>query len=163
MDCAQHNLEFTVESTPEAALQARAALASLLEVLAGETYADLRLIVNELVTNCVQHGPAEPISVSIELLPEGGVCGWVRDGGTGGVEISEGQEPGTGLGLLIVGTLAAGWGTRPGSSDVWFEIAAPEVWAPSALQRHYLQDGDVAEPAAPSGARPRARSREESS
>ncbi len=60
MDRAQHKLEFTVESTPEAALQAREALASLLEVLAGETYADLRLVVNELVTNSVEHGPAGP-------------------------------------------------------------------------------------------------------
>jgi anti-sigma regulatory factor (Ser/Thr protein kinase) len=126
MDRAQHKLEFTVESTPKASLQARAALASLLEVLAGETYADLRLVVNELVTNSVEHGPPGPISVSIELLPEGGVCGRVRDGGAGGVEISEGQEPGTGLGLLIVDTLAAAWGASPGSSDVWFEIAAPD-------------------------------------
>jgi len=163
MDRAQHNLEFTVESTPEAALQARTALASLLEVLAGETYADLRLVVNELVANSVEHGPAGPISVSIELLAEGGVRGWVRDGGTNGVEISEGQEPGTGLGLLIVDTLATGWGTRPGSSDVWFEIGAPEAWTPSALQRHYLHDQDLAEPAPPSGVRPRVRSREESS
>ena len=149
MQPTQDKLEFTVESTPEAALQARMALASLLEVLAGETYADLRLVVNELVANSVEHGPAGPISVSIELLTEGGVRGYVRDGGTGGVEISEGQEPGTGLGLLIVDTLAAGWGTRPGSSDVWFEIAPPEVWAPSALQRHYLQDEDLTEPAPP--------------
>ena len=140
MDRAQHNLEFTLESTPEAALQARTELASLLEVLAGETYADLRLVVNELVANSVEHGPAGPISVSIELLAAGGVCGWVRDGGTGRVEISEGQEPGTGLGLLIVDALATRWGTRPGSSDVWFEIAPPEAWAPSALQRHDFQE-----------------------
>ena len=146
MDRAQDNLEFTVESTPEAALQARAGLVSLLEVLAGETYADLRLVVNELVTNSVEHGPSGPISVSIELLAEGGVCGWVRDGGTGGIEISQGQEPGTGLGLLIVDTLTAAWGSRPGSSDVWFEIAAPEVWPPPARQRHYQQEQGLESP-----------------
>ena len=162
MQPAQNKLEFTVESSPEAGLQARTALASLLEVLAGETYADLRLVVNELVANSVEHGPAGQISVSIELLAEGGVHGCVRDEGTGGVNVPEGQEPGTGLGLLIVDTLAAGWGTRPGSSEVWFEIAAPEAWTPSALQRRYLQDQDHAEPAPPSGVRFRARSREES-
>ena len=157
---AQDRLEFTVESTPEAALQARTALASLLEVLAGETYADLRLVVNELVANSVEHGPAGPISVSIELLAEGGVRGWVRDGGTGGVEIAEEQQPGTGLGLLIVDTLAADWGTLSASSDVWFEIAAPEAWTPSALQRHYLHDEGDAEPAPP-GVPSRARSPQE--
>ena len=140
MDRSQHKCDFTVESTPEAALQAREALAKLPGTLADETYADLRVVVSELVTNSVEHGPAGPVSVSIELLAAGGVCGWVRDGGAGGVKISEGQEPGLGLGLLIVDTLAASWGTRPGSSDVWFELAAPEVWAPSELRMRDLQN-----------------------
>jgi anti-sigma regulatory factor (Ser/Thr protein kinase) len=161
MKCAQHNLEFTVESTPEAALQAREALAELRGTVADETYADLRVVVSELVANSVEHGPAGPVSVSIELLAAGGVSGWVRDGGPGGVKISEGAEPGVGLGLLIVDTLAASWGTRPASSDVWFELAAPQVWVPSAV-RSLQENGLRGEPAARSGgSRLRVRSSED--
>ncbi len=162
MESSEHKAHFTVENSPEAALHARQALAKLAEFLADETYADLRVVVSELVANGAEHGPAGPVSVWIELLADGGVRGWVRDGGTGGVKIAEGQQPGTGLGLLIVDTLAAGWGTHPGSSDVWFELAAPGVRRPSPSESNDLPGRSLpADAARPSRLRARARPREE--
>jgi hypothetical protein len=119
-------LRFFVESTPHAAFEARRALSVLADVLPGETYSDLKLVVSELVANGAEHGPGSLISGSIELHPDGTVQGSVRDGGDDGVEIDEDAEPGTGLGLRIVDALAARWAVRPGTTDVWFELVPPE-------------------------------------
>lgn len=125
-------LRFTLESTPYAAFEARRELSKVSGWLSGPTYLDLRLVVSELVANSVEHGQGRAISVSVELSQSGAVRGSVRDGGDGPVEVREYAEPGTGLGLQIVATLAARWAISPGSSDVWFELSAPELDGPQA-------------------------------
>jgi anti-sigma regulatory factor (Ser/Thr protein kinase) len=83
----------------------------------------IELVVSELVTNAVRHGPGKPISLRLVTAPHGTVWGEVADHGAGVVAIRE-QEPGTigGLGLPIVNGLVSAWGVYPGSSDVWFRF-----------------------------------------
>ena len=85
----------------------------------------VELVVSELVTNAVRHGPGDqPITLRLELTPELGVAGEVEDQGDGVVEIRQ-QDLGTvvgGLGLPIVDQLTSDWGVYPGSTHVWFRI-----------------------------------------
>jgi two-component sensor histidine kinase len=118
-------LTLRLRSAPTAPAQAREAVAVFADLLPAETLADLRLIVTELVTNSVKYGPGVPIAVTISRDEESNISGVVADGGTGGVRMRRGFDPANGgLGLQIVDALASGWGVRPNSSDVWFELGA---------------------------------------
>ena len=120
------DLNFELESDSSASRLGREALLPLAPQLAAETFSDLTLIVSELTANAVKFGPGSPIAVSIELADDGGVTGFVDDGGTGGVALGEADPfAATGLGLLIVDTLAKTWGVAPGSTRVWFELGPP--------------------------------------
>ena len=117
------DLNFELESDSSASRLGREALLPLAPQLAAETFSDLTLIVSELTANAVKFGPGTPTAVSIELAPDGGCRGFVDDGG-----VALGQaDPfaATGLGLLIVDTLAKTWGVAPGSTRVWFELGPP--------------------------------------
>lgn len=84
------------------------------------------LIVTELVTNAVRHGPGGP--VEIELRPGGrGIHGEVGDPGPG-IRHQElvrrrATEEG-GRGLFLVDALSDSWGLVDNCSRVWFEVAA---------------------------------------
>ena len=84
------------------------------------------LIVTELVSNAVIHGPGGPVELALDW---GGnaVRGQVADPGPG---IRRGQlvprrpiDEG-GRGLFLVDALSDGWGLSDDSSRVWFEVAA---------------------------------------
>jgi anti-sigma regulatory factor (Ser/Thr protein kinase) len=84
------------------------------------------LIVTELVTNAVVHGPGGPVSLMLDFGGNG-VRGQVADPGPG---IRRHQlvrrrptEEG-GRGLFLVDALSDGWGLSEDQSRVWFEIAA---------------------------------------
>jgi anti-sigma regulatory factor (Ser/Thr protein kinase) len=86
----------------------------------------VELVVSELVTNAVRHGPGEPISLRLVAEPDGGVRGEVVDQGDGHGEVVlrdeyERLEEG-GRGLLIVDSLSTDWGVEPGSTHVWFRF-----------------------------------------
>ena len=106
---------------PSAAAEAREALQVFSERMSERRFADLRVIVTELITNSVKYGPGKPIELSVAIDSDGVVRGDVEDGGTGGVHMRCPGPLGGGLGLVIVEALAS-WGVRPGTSRVWFEL-----------------------------------------
>ena len=120
------DLNLELVSDPSASRLGREALLPLEAHLAPETFSDLNLIISELTANAVKYGPGTPIAMSVIVDDEGVVRGQVDDGGSGGIAITEGDpSTGTGLGLLIVDTLARAWGVDPGTARVWFELAPP--------------------------------------
>ena len=120
-------LQVELNSQPSAAAEARNALEVFSGSLSERRYADLRVVVTELITNSVKYGPGKPIGLSVALDRDGVLRGDVEDGGSGGVHMRCPGPLGGGLGLVIVEALAD-WGVRPDSSHVWFELddAAPE-------------------------------------
>ena len=121
------DIEASLESELEASRKARRLINRLGDVLPSAVLADLRTVITELVTNCVQHGSGRPIDVRIDVTAAGDVHGSVSDGGSAPISLlpSTSAED-RGLGLNIVEALASRWGVSAPSSDVWFELAAPD-------------------------------------
>jgi anti-sigma regulatory factor (Ser/Thr protein kinase) len=116
---------------PTSVREARHALDALEEVVDGETLDATRLLVSELVTNCVRHadaGPAEKIELAASASSEG-VRVEISDAGAG-FEVdsdarSQGDFEGSGWGLHLLSVLSHRWGTeRDERMRVWFEIEA---------------------------------------
>ena len=84
------------------------------------------MIVTELVTNAVKHGPGGPVELAIEAGGNG-VRGEVADPGLG-IQRRRITDIGTaaegGRGLYLVDMLSDSWGLADNSSRVWFEVAA---------------------------------------
>jgi len=98
---------------------------SLTAVLDADTLACAELVVSELVTNSVRHGPGKPISLRLSTEQASGrVVGEVEDQGDGVVAIRRHDinSPAGGLGLTIVDELTSAWGVYPGSTHVWFRF-----------------------------------------
>jgi anti-sigma regulatory factor (Ser/Thr protein kinase) len=110
---------------PDASERARQAIACLDGNLAG-LYDDVRLLITELVTNCVRHGGVDHDAVfEIELATwPRGVRVEVTDWGPG-FSAPESFDTQSGhFGLFLVDEVADRWGVeRLGQgSRVWFEI-----------------------------------------
>jgi anti-sigma regulatory factor (Ser/Thr protein kinase) len=116
----EYRLSARPESIATARRHVRYALAAHTETSALH---DIELVVSELVTNAVCHGPSGLIMLRLVTDPDGNVAGEVVDQGDGVVAIRE-RDPDTagGLGLPIVDTLTSAWGVRPGSTHVWFRF-----------------------------------------
>jgi anti-sigma regulatory factor (Ser/Thr protein kinase) len=84
------------------------------------------MIVTELVTNAVRHGPGGPVEVAI-YAGGNGMRGEVADPGPGidhyGLDRRKATEEG-GRGLFLVDALSDRWGLSVDRSRVWFEVAA---------------------------------------
>jgi anti-sigma regulatory factor (Ser/Thr protein kinase) len=84
------------------------------------------MIVTELVTNAVRHGPGGPVELAIETGGRGVRCE-VLDPGPGiphkGILRGEPAAEG-GRGLYLVDQLSDSWGVSADRSRVWFEVAA---------------------------------------
>jgi anti-sigma regulatory factor (Ser/Thr protein kinase) len=119
---ASADLTCHLEAGPNAPGEARAALESLSPCLEPRLLDDLRLVVSELVTNSVRHGPSAPIRMRLKIGGRREVYGEVVDQGDGKVEVREAGRDGGGLGLRIVETLADEWGVYDGSTHVWFVL-----------------------------------------
>lgn len=125
-------IELSLAARPTAAAIARQRLSSLSDRLDRQTLDDLVLVVGELVSNSVRHGPGGQIAVRLTISDRDVVRGEVEDGGDGVVEVREAAEEirdraRGGQGLRIVDALTTRWGVYPGSTHVWFELGgAPE-------------------------------------
>src|SRR3954447_8231704 len=110
------------DSVADARWHVRRALASQTDP---GTLGDVELVVSELVTNALRHGPGKLIP--LRLASEGAsIRGEVVDNGDGVVAIrDEARGPADGgMGLRIVDELTSEWGVHPGPTQVWFRIDA---------------------------------------
>jgi two-component sensor histidine kinase len=116
--------ELSIELAPEprASWKARLSLGQFADALSPNALADLRVVVSELVTNSVRHGPGNPIRLQVTLEGEGLVRGEVIDEGNGTVAIRSSEAVSGGFGLRIVDALCERWGVFRGSTHVWFEL-----------------------------------------
>ena|SRR5258705_2496562 len=86
----------------------------------------VELIVTELVTNAVVHGPGGPVWLVLDAGGSG-VRGQVADPGPGIGRQQLVRRRATdegGRGLFLVDALSDGWGLSEDQSRVWFEISA---------------------------------------
>jgi anti-sigma regulatory factor (Ser/Thr protein kinase) len=117
--------EFELASEPDSVAKAREHVrASLCNTADADTLEAVELVVSELVTNAVLHGPGEPIKLRLAVDSSGGVAGEIEDQGHGVIEIRK-QDVGTAvgpLGLRVVDELTSAWGVTPGSTRVWFRV-----------------------------------------
>ena len=122
-------LEIRLPASAEAPRHARHALERLAGDLSAEALENVRLLVSELVTNCIRHAGLDP-NGWIELRV-GASDSLIR------VEVSdpgEGFEPSpvalsiystSGWGLYLVERIADRWGVSvENGTKVWFEITA---------------------------------------
>jgi anti-sigma regulatory factor (Ser/Thr protein kinase) len=86
----------------------------------------VEMIITELVTNAVKHGPGGPVEVAIQAGGSG-MRGEVADPGPGihhhELDRRRATEEG-GRGLFLVDALSDSWGLSDDRSRVWFEVAA---------------------------------------
>ena len=116
-------LDLDLPADQDAPGRARVAVDELGEQLDPALFQDLRLIVSELVTNAVIHGPAGRVSLQLEIDPPATIRGEVTDDGHGtpAIRARDETKPG-GMGLRILDSLAVEWGVHEGSTHVWFEL-----------------------------------------
>jgi anti-sigma regulatory factor (Ser/Thr protein kinase) len=120
-------VELELDYGPDAAAQARAAVAALEERVNPDVLDDVRLLMSEIVTNAVRHSDSPPgakIGMTVSVGREA-LRGQVTDGGLGFAPKPR-SAPATeagGWGLHLVDRLASRWGVDGGASvRVWFEI-----------------------------------------
>jgi signal transduction histidine kinase len=119
-------------SEPESAPRARRALEGLQPLMSWGTFADLKLLVSELIANSVEHSGAtrdELIGLEVSAVDQT-LRVEVSDPGPGfnlpRTPTKQPWEAEYGRGLLIVDSLAQSWGATHGErSTVWFELAVP--------------------------------------
>jgi anti-sigma regulatory factor (Ser/Thr protein kinase) len=116
-------------SGPDAAAEARRAIARLRADLDPPLRETLRLLVTELVTNSVRHTDCQAFTLRIAVGKSAVITEVADDGPTFDVEPYEGEhgrasEPDTGWGLFLVQRLARDWGVKEDGSTkrVWFEL-----------------------------------------
>lgn len=116
-------LEIGLNPAPGAPMAARDAVAEALgDSLPPAAVADLQLIVSELVTNSVRHGPRREINLRVSIEESGLIRGEVEDHGEGTVARREMGAEG-GYGLHLVDRLSDRWAVYEGSTHVWFEYS----------------------------------------
>ena len=119
-----HELEVTLQPDLRAPEQARRSLEVVQESLHSEVLDDVRLLVNELVTNSVKFAGRGSIELKL-VTHDDSVRVEVHDAGPG---FAPAESPPlltdtSGRGLFLVDTLADRWGvTLEGTTCVWFEI-----------------------------------------
>jgi anti-sigma regulatory factor (Ser/Thr protein kinase) len=120
------NLEFQLEPGPDAPHDARRLIRRrMADVLPAPQLYDLLMVISELITNSVGHGPGMTIGVRLEVAGDGSLRGEVEDGGTPDIELSEiSASLDSGLGLRIIDAIATRWGVDDDGSTVFFELPA---------------------------------------
>ena len=124
-------MSFELAGGPYAVTASRLALAGLEDRIDPNVLFDIRLLVSELVTNCVKHaaiGPEDSIVLTVEDAGES-VRVSVADEGPGfeppAQPVDEAAaEAGSGWGLFLVDQLSDNWGVeRSAGATVWFELS----------------------------------------
>jgi anti-sigma regulatory factor (Ser/Thr protein kinase) len=114
-------------ATEDAPARARQALReAVCDTLPRDDRWRAELIVTELVTNAVRHGPGGPVELALEC-GGAGVRGQVADPGPGIRKqqlVSRRAIDEGGRGLFLVDALSDRWGLSDDQSRVWFEIGA---------------------------------------
>ena len=126
---APDGLRMRLGSGPDAAAEARRAIAALRADLDPPLLETLRLLVTELVTNSVQHTDCDSLMLSVAVgrsavLTEVTDNGAVFDPATHAIVEAETHEPDGGWGLFLVEQLARSCGVEDDgrSKRVWFEL-----------------------------------------
>jgi anti-sigma regulatory factor (Ser/Thr protein kinase) len=123
-------MSFELAGGPYAVTASRLALAGLEDRLDPNVLFDMRLLVSELVTNCVKHarvGPEESIVLHVDIADDR-VRVSVVDEGPGfdppaTPPTERAAEAGSGWGLFLVEQLSESWGVeRSQGATVWFEL-----------------------------------------
>ena len=109
-------------SGPEAAAQARRAIADLRVDLDPPLMETMRLLVTELVTNTVRHTSCDDLTLRVAIGKSAVLTEVCDDGPAFDPRPSDDQNDG--WGLFLVERLAESWGVRDdgGSKRVWFEL-----------------------------------------
>jgi anti-sigma regulatory factor (Ser/Thr protein kinase) len=124
-----NGLRMRLGSGPEAAADARRAIAELRADLDPPLMETLRLLVTELVTNSVRHTDCDSLMLRVAVGKSAVLTEVADEGPPFAVEDLEGQtaelhDPVGGWGLFLVERLARNWGVKEdeGSKRVWFEL-----------------------------------------
>jgi anti-sigma regulatory factor (Ser/Thr protein kinase) len=117
-------------SGPDAAAEARRAIAQLRADLDPPLMETLRLLVTELVTNSVRHTDCDSLMLRVAVgksavLTEVADDGAVFDPAPHALAEAEAHDADGGWGLFLVERLAHNWGVKDDgrSKRVWFELA----------------------------------------
>ena len=125
-----NGLRMRLGSGPDAAAEARRAIAELRADLDPPLMETLRLLVTELVTNSVRHTDCESLTLRV-AVGKAAVLTEVADDAPSfdadaalEAEQADARGPDTGWGLFLVQRLARDWGVKQdkGSKRVWFEL-----------------------------------------
>lgn len=125
----EEKLELTLAPDPTAPSAARTAITRRLSAyLSGRALDDARLLVTELISNCLRHAAmrnGDHVSLRASVT-DGLVRFEVADPGRNGpVRMRDPGAQEGGYGLLLVQRLSKRWGIeRDGETVVWFELAA---------------------------------------
>jgi anti-sigma regulatory factor (Ser/Thr protein kinase) len=118
-------LSMHLGSGPEAAAEARRAIAKLRADLDPPLIETLRLLVTELITNSVRHTSADELTLRVAIGKSAVLTEVADDGPAFDQEcVEQSGADDTGWGLFLVQRLANSWGVkRDGPKKrVWFEL-----------------------------------------
>ena len=121
---SREGLRMRLGNGPEAAAEARRAIAHLRADLDPPLMETLRLLVTELVTNSVRHTDSDALTLRIAIGRAGVLTEVVDDGPEFDPADCVSDQPHDGWGLFLVERLAPNWGVTSidGSKRVWFEL-----------------------------------------
>jgi anti-sigma regulatory factor (Ser/Thr protein kinase) len=122
-------LRMRLGSGPDAAAEARRAIAELRADLDPPLMETLRLLVTELITNSVRHTDCDSLTLRI-AIGKSAVLTEVADEAPGfdlepfESQAAESHDPDVGWGLFLVQRLARNWGVKEegATKRVWFEL-----------------------------------------
>ena len=114
-------LSMRLGSGPDAAAEARRAIARLRQDLDPPLMETMRLLVTELITNAVRHTDCETLMLKV-AIGKSAVLTEVCDDGPDFDAQPSGSED-DGWGLFLVERLSDSWGVKTnGSKRVWFQL-----------------------------------------
>jgi anti-sigma regulatory factor (Ser/Thr protein kinase) len=118
-------LALELPADKDAPARARDALRRLTGGLGEDDRWRAAVIVSELVSNAVLHGPGSPVEIAFDCGGSG-VRVTVSDPGPGIERVRARAQPLAegGRGLFLLDQLADGWGFVEDRSRVWFEVTA---------------------------------------